>query len=329
MTRWLVFQAPGIGRRLAAVIAWRALISSRGTPVLRLIGLALGASLLTGLVWGLNRTESLPPAPGETAQSAMPALPAPAPLLAEKALIEWHKAAAFSTAPFARLPMIAAPLEPVLGKDFRELLKLPPSSRQDAPPLDPRKLRALMDRGVVIYAGSGDDKNRQKGAELIQTAALLGFSPARRLIVRNYPISETVRRAVPARDAISYTLDFFTASEIDSEDSKGIFVSLAEHFAHEGQIEFFAAHLLAGLRGDTRPQLSHRMDTMLELLARVRGACLAVARIVSQPAQSTDDTCSVKLAGDLRRFVETGRPIEREGDLRRRGLIMLDQAAVR
>ena len=200
VTSWLIFRAPGTGRRLrATAIAWSALISICGTPGLRLIGLALGASLLTGLVWGLNQTQSLPLAADETAQSAMPALPAPAPLLAEQALIESHKAAAFSTAPFARLPLIAAPLEPVLGKDFRELLKLPPGSRQDAPPLDPRKLRALMDRGVVIYAGSGDDMNRQKGAELIQTAALLGFSPARSLIVRNYPVSETVRRRPPAR----------------------------------------------------------------------------------------------------------------------------------
>jgi hypothetical protein len=250
-------------------------------------------------------------------------------VLPEQALIDGYKAAAFSTAPFARLPLIAAPLEPVLGKGFRELLKPPPGSRQDAPPLDPRKLRALMDRGVMTYAGSGDDKSRRKGAELIQTAALLGFAPARSLIVRNYPISEPIRRAVPARDAISYALDFFTASEIDSEDSKGVFVSFAEHFAHEGELEFFAAHLLAGLRGDTRPQLSHRIDTMLEVLARVRGACLAVARIVSQPAQYADDSCSMTLAGDLRRFVENGRPIEREPDLRRRGLIMLEQAALR
>jgi hypothetical protein len=236
----------------------------------------------------------------------------------------WQKAAAFVAAPFTSMPLIAAPLESVLGNGFRELIKLPPGSRQDAPPLDPRKLRSLMDRGVVIYAKSADAKAQQKGAELIETAALLGFSPARRLIARNYSISEPIRRAVPARDVISYAIDFFAGAEIDSEDTKGIFVALAERFAQEGQIDFFATHLLDGLRGDSRPQLSHRVDIMMDLFARVRGACLAVSRVVSQP-QSADGACSVALGEDLRRFIGSGRPIDREADLRRRGLAMLEQ----
>jgi hypothetical protein len=251
-------------------------------------------------------TTSVPPDPSETVSY-------------------WQKAAAFVAAPFGSMSLIAAPLESVFGAGFRELIKLPPGSRQDAPALDPRKVRALMDRGVVIYAKAADDNARQKGAELIETAALLGFSPARRLIARNYSISEPVRRAVPARDVISYAIDFFAGSEIDSDDTKGIVVALAERFAQEGQIEFFATHLLEGLRGDSRPQLSHRVDIMMDLFARVRGACLAVARVVSQAAQPTDEACSVSLGEDLRHFIGSGRAIDREADLRRRGLAMIEQ----
>jgi hypothetical protein len=291
----------------------------RRTPGLWLFGpgVAVAAVLIGGLVWGFHRADGLQAA--NRVESVTGAAAAPGSV---EALADWQRAA-FLSAPFASVPLIAAPLESPLGKDFRELIKLPPGSRHDAPSPDPRKLRALMDRGVVIYAKSTDDKNRQKGAELIQTAALLGFPPARRLIIRNYSISEPVRRTVPARDVISYAIDFFTGKEIDSDDTKGVFVSLAERFAQEGQIDFFATHLLESLRGDNRPQLSHRIDTMMDLLARVRGACLAVARVVSQPASTTAD-CSVDLAEDLRRFIESGRPTDREADLRRRGLVMLD-----
>ena len=111
-----------------------------------------------------------------------------------------------------------------------------------------------------MFATAADDKNRQRGAELIQTAALLGFSPARSLITRNYSQYEPVRRVVPALDVVSYTLDFFSGPEVDSDAFKPIFIALGEQFARERQIEFFALHLLEGLRGDSRPQLSHRID---------------------------------------------------------------------
>jgi hypothetical protein len=292
-----------------------------------LAGSGLAAILIGGLLWSFHRADRLASAnPSEgTPVAATAGVAAAPPVTAADVLFYWQKASAFLAAPFNSLPLVAAPLESVFGDGFRELIKPPPGSRQDAPPLDPRKMRALMDRGVVIYAKATDDKTRQKGAELIETAALLGFSPARRLITRNYPISEPVRRAVPARDVINYAIDFFAGPEIDSEDTKGIFVALAQRFAQDGQIEFFATHLLEGLRGDSRPQLSHRIDIMMDLFVRVRGACVAVARIVSQPSQSAADACSVNLAEDLRRFVGSGHPIDREADLRRRGLVMLDQ----
>src|SRR5438874_4945670 len=293
-----------------------------------LIGLGFGAILIGRLTWDVHWGSLFAHSmPGFIRPN--PAIPAvstpPARTPSEQALIDSQTAVALATAPFNSVPPLMAAPEPPLGKNLGELIKPPPGGRQDTPPLDPRKLRALMDRGVVTYAGSSSDKDRQKGAELIQTAALLGFTPARSLVARNFPQSEPVRRAVPARDAISYALDFFTGSEIDSENAKAIFMALAEHFARQGQIEFFTAQFLEGLRGDNRPQLSHRIDTLLELFTRVRGACLAVARIVSQMPEPIGDGCSVSLAEDLRRYIEIGRPVERDAELRRRGLIMLDQ----
>jgi hypothetical protein len=332
VTEWVAHQTRGNARSSRPrAIPWIAGISVRQLPAFRLTGIVAGAIVLAALIWGFHRADNLPVVmpSATTSTSAVSAFSPPSPQLREKALLESQVAAAFFTAPFASMPLMAAPLEPTIGKNLSELMKPPPGSRQDAPPLDPRKVKALMDRGVVMFAGAADDKTRQRGAELIQTAALLGFSPARTLIARNYPVFEPVRRAVPARDVMSYLLDFFTASEIDAEDSKTIFVSVAEHFAREGQIDFFATQMLEGLRGDTRPQLSHRVDTVLDLLARVRGACSAVARLVSQPAQPIGDTCSMRVAEDLRRFIGTGRPVEREADLRRRGLTMLDQAVAR
>jgi hypothetical protein len=295
-------------------------------PGLWLIAPVLAAALIGGLIWGAHRAGFFVMA--KQGEGTPVAATASTPPAAAETLSYWQKASAFLAAPFASLSLIAAPLESVFGDGFRELIKPPPGGRQDAPPLDPRKLRALMDRGVVIYAKASDDKTRQKGAELVETAALLGFSPARRLVVRNYAISQPVRRAVSAGDVISYAIDFFAGSEIESEDTKGIFVALAERFAEDGQMEFFATHLLEGLRGDSRPQLSHRIDLMMDLFARVRGACFAVARIVSQGAQPAPDACSVDLAEDLRRYIGSGRPIDREADLRRRGLVRLDEAEV-
>ena len=60
-----------------------------------------------------------------------------------------------------------------------------------------------------------------------------------------------------------------------SEDSKQIFLALGQHFAAQGQLDLFATQLLYSLRGDSRPQLTHKLDTLLDLLAQVAGRCAA------------------------------------------------------
>jgi hypothetical protein len=68
-----------------------------------------------------------------------------------------------------------------------------PDTAREAPHVDPRTMRAIVDRGVVAYASAKTDAERARGARLIQTAALMGYPPARDLLARNYPPSEAVR----------------------------------------------------------------------------------------------------------------------------------------
>ena len=63
-----------------------------------------------------------------------------------------------------------------------------------------------------------------------------------------------------------------------SEDSKQIFLALGRLgsiFAAQGQLDLFATQLLYSLRGDSRPQLTHKLDTLLDLLAQAPGRCAA------------------------------------------------------
>ena len=198
---------------------------------------------------------------------------------------------------------------------------------REAPRIDPRRIRTIVDRGVVEYASAKTDGDRARGARLIQTAALVGYPPARDLLARNYPQSEAVRSVVPAKDVIRYALVPVMAAA--SEDSKQIFLALGQHFAVQGQLDVFATEILELVRGDSRPQLIHRVDTLVDLLARVPGACGALARLVPGADKAADQECS--FSENLRKFIETTRPsaAEQEEDSKRRGLLMLNQLGER
>jgi hypothetical protein len=114
-----------------------------------------------------------------------------------------------------------------------------------------------------------------------------------------------------------------------SEDSKQIFLALGQHFALQGQLDLFASQILDSLRGDSRPQLIYRVDTLLDLLARVPGACGALARLVPGAGKAADQECF--FSENLRKFIETTRPsaAEEEEESKRRGLLMLNQVGER
>jgi hypothetical protein len=329
-------------------------------PTLVLLGVVLAPLLVASLFWGFYRyhTSSAHPAKAVTvAQSSAspPRSRQTGPI--DEELGNAERAIMFSSAPLDSLPATMTPVDPGPVGSFRELIALPPiaplnsrsatvtpidadpvaSSRErnalppgttrKAPGIDPRMIRAIVDRGVVEYASAKTEGDRAKGARLIQTAALMGYPPARDLLARNYPQSEAVRSVVPANDVIRYALGAVMDVAATSEDSKQIFLALGQHFALQGELELFATQILDSLRGDSRPRLSYRVDTLLDLLARVPGACGALARLVPGAGKVANQEC---LFGEnLRKYIETTPPAPAEEEAKGRALLMLNQLGER
>jgi hypothetical protein len=244
-----------------------------------------------------------------------------------EALSNAQSAIMFSVVPLQSLSVMMPSVDSDPVASFRRLIAPPPDTTREAPRIDPRKVRAIVDRGVVAYASGKTDGERARGAGLIQTAALVGYAPARDLLARNYPQSEAVRSVVPAKDVIRYALGPLMDVAATSEDSKQIFLVLGEHFARQGQLDLFAMQILSLLRGDSRPQLGYRIDSLLDLLARVPGACTALARLVPGAGKAADQECS--FSESLRKHIETTAPAAEEEESKRRGLSMLNQVGGR
>jgi len=171
----------------------------------------------------------------------------------------------FSIAPLTSLSAMMPQVDPDPVASFRQLIALPPDTAREAPRIDPRTMRAIVDRGVVAYASAKTDIDRASGARLIQTAALMGYPPARDLLARNYPQSEAVRSVVPVKDVIHYALGPVMEAAATSEDSKHIFSMCLRRFFAErtfpaGSVGTFAAnastaaHLERRLAAITRPR---------------------------------------------------------------------------
>jgi hypothetical protein len=142
--------------------------------------------------------------------------------------------------------------------------------------------------------------------------------------VRNFPQSEAVRSVVSANDVIRYALALLMDG-VASEDSKGSFLALGQHFALHGQLDLFATQLLTSLRGDSRPHLYHRLDTLLDLLERVPRSCASLSRLLPGAGGASEPECSLSLSEKLRKHVETTTPAHEEEEGKRRGLFMLNQ----
>jgi len=148
------------------------------------------------------------------------------------------------------------------------------------------------------------------------------------LLARNYPQSEAVRSVVPAKDVIRYALGPVMDVAATREDSKQIFLALGQHFALQGQLDLFASQILDLLRGDSRPQLTYRVDTLLDLLAHVPEACGALARLVPAAGKAADQECL--FSENLRKYIETTRPsAAQEEESKRRGLVILNELGER
>ena len=323
------------------------------------LGVALAPLGLIGTVWALNhqhlsKTTQLRPAAVTLTLAAipkgradLPTAPTP-PTGAQESIL-------LSQISLISVPAISGSTDPDPVASFRQLIAQPPASSSapgtplpetsDAdlvilrePPakpagssptpvpsqLDPRTLRAVLDRGVVAYASSKTDQERMKGVSMIQAAALIGYFPARNLLARNYPQSAAVRSIVPANDAIRYAVSLVMDPTITGEDIQQVFLLLAHHFGGLGQMDLFATHMLDSLRGDTRPQLSRRVDTLLELLEKVPGACDALARLMITNGGSSQKN-QTTLSEILRTYIEGTTAAEEEKEGRQRGLILVSQ----
>jgi hypothetical protein len=208
------------------------------------------------------------------------------------------------------------PTDPAPFASFQQLAVAPHETpikpRVDPlkPRVDPRSLRTIFDRGVATYASAKTDAERAKAASEIQTAASAGFPPARILLARNYPQSAPIRSVVPANDVVRYALTLLMDPSSENDDTRQIFLALAQHFAVFGQLDLLAAQTLDSMRGDSRPQLAHRIDALLDLLARVPGSCTALGRLIASPPDRSDQECSLSLSEQLRWHIEKSTSVE-------------------
>src|ERR1700756_3246808 len=83
-----------------------------------------------------------------------------------------ESAVMFAVAPLRWVALMMTPTDPDPTASFRQLIALPPDATRAPPHVDPRRLRAIVDRGVVGFAGAPNDGDRARSASLIQAAAL-------------------------------------------------------------------------------------------------------------------------------------------------------------
>ena len=57
-------------------------------------------------------------------------------------------------------------------------------------------------------------------------------------------------------------------------------------------------------------QLAHRIDILLDVLARVPGSCTALGRLITSPPDRSDQECSVSLSEQLRWHIEKSTSVE-------------------
>jgi len=58
------------------------------------------------------------------------------------------------------------------------------------------------------------------------------------------------------------------------------------------------------MRIDSRPQLYHRIDILLDMLDRVPGSCSAIAQLIASPPDRSDQECSLSFGERLRRDID-------------------------
>lgn len=200
-----------------------------------------------------------------------------------------------------------------------EIIAPPPGT--DAKLADPQRLRILLDHGVVGLSANADIE-RVKGMRLVQIAAALGYEPARTMIVQEFPRSPVVRAVVRPADAIRDALDPFTGDAAAADPAP--FAALVAYFGERRALPTLGAYLVDAMRDDRRLQAPERLNQMFDVLARVPGACLAMARIIAVPHESGTE-CPAEFRQRVLSFVRAAGPTGRDADARRIAAAALDR----
>jgi hypothetical protein len=221
-------------------------------------------------------------------------------------------------------------IQPNNNPDYVAAAKLmvppPPQTELALQGVDPRRLRANFQRGMTAMQNDAEDQ-KVSGARLVSVAAILGYGPARLLIVHRYPSSSNIRSAVASAEAVRYSLDSLLVSGVPSEANRNFLVLLAAYFSGHQALADYANNLLAVLLDDNRLQTGERLQLLLGLLARVRGSCTAVAMIVGKPRTATGSECSPALQAQIENYLHVTTPPGFEAESRRHAVKMLDNSA--
>ena len=192
---------------------------------------------------------------------------------------------------------------------------------------DPLRLRRIMDLGVETYGSAGNEQQRAKGAKLLQLSALLGFAPARRLVVYNYPLAAAMREVVPESDSVRYALALLAIDGANAEASgasplnaRTLLISLGRFFSARREISHFATAVTQELRTDSHYRALRDLEALLGALSEVPDACTEIASVLARTA--APDACGPVLTRDLLAFTQTQAPLDANADAHRRALVL-------
>jgi hypothetical protein len=194
-------------------------------------------------------------------------------------------------------------------------VRAPESPRQG---VDPRRLRRIMDVGVTRYAAATDDDGKSKAVSLVQLAALLGYPPARELVVRNYPRSPAVRSTVPVQDVARFAVDLVAQESTFSANTE-LVTALGSYFSRRGEVLMFARHIVDAIAGDDRLQAADSLARLFSVFARVPGICIGIKRAISVDL-SIDQDCSNSLIEELRDYVRLKAEVRVDAEARARAM---------
>jgi hypothetical protein len=187
--------------------------------------------------------------------------------------------------------------------------------------VDPRRLRRIMDLGVTRYASATDDGGKSKGVSLVQLAALLGYPPARQLVVRNYPRSPAVRSTVPAQDAVRFAVDLL-AREGAFDENAELVIALGNYFSRRGEVLIFGRHIVDAIAHDDRLRASDGLAKLFSVFARVPGVCTGIKRAISADLR-IDQDCSNSLIEELLDYARLKAEVGIDAEARVRAMRLL------